>query len=144
MQQILTDKERQIFKKRVLDYHAAWSPGYEPFDIANAERFYSKHSDLSAYDIMPTQGPILGWENYKASLIKIMDGFANFIISLTEDDVRVFAYGDIICTTSDFTIQGTLKTGQPIESVGRTSLIWERQADDNWSIVHEHSSTPIS
>jgi ketosteroid isomerase-like protein len=135
MQSTLTNEEREAFKNQVLDYHAAWSPGHKPFDISSAERFYSKRPDLSAYDIMPTQGPILGWENYKTSLIQIMDGFANFTLSLTQDNVQVFVYGKI---------QGTLKNGQPIEGVGRTSLVWERQADDNWLIVHEHSSTPIS
>lgn len=143
MQPTLTHEEREAFRKQVLDYHAAWSPGHEPFDISRAERFYSKRPDLSAYDIMPTQGPILGWENYKTSLIQIMDGFADFTLSLTPDNVQVFAYGNIICTTSDFKIQGTLKNGQPIEGIGRTSLVWERQVDDNWLIVHEHSSTPI-
>jgi ketosteroid isomerase-like protein len=144
MPQTLTPEKRETFKKQVLEYHAAWSPGCKPFDITNAERFYSKSPDLSAYDIMPTQAPIVGWESYKAALIQIMDGFADFTLSLTEDDVRVFAYGDVICTTSDFTIKGTLKNGQPLEGIGRTSLIWERQADGNWLIVHEHSSTPIS
>jgi ketosteroid isomerase-like protein len=144
MQQTLTNEEREAFKKQVLDYHAAWSPGYEQFDISKAERFYSKRPNLSAYDIMPTQGPILGWENYKAALIQIMDGFAKFTLFLTQDDVQVFQYGNIICTTSDFRIEGTLQNDQPIEGVGRTSLVWERQADGNWLIVHEHSSTPIS
>jgi ketosteroid isomerase-like protein len=144
MQSTLTHDERESFKKKVLDYHAAWSLGHKPFNISKAERFYSKRPDLSAYDIMPTQGPILGWENYKASLIPIMDGFANFTLSITQDNVQVFEYGNIICTTSDFKIQGTFKNGQPIEGAGRTSLVWERQADHNWLIVHEHSSTPIS
>ncbi len=143
MQRTLTREEREAFKNQVLDYHAAWSPGRESFDISKAERFYSKRPDLSAYDIMPTQGPILGWENYKAALNQIMDSFANFTLSLTPDDVQVFQHGDIICTTSDFKIQGTLANNQPIEGVGRTSLVWEYQSDGNWLIVHEHSSTPI-
>jgi ketosteroid isomerase-like protein len=141
--QLLTDEERDAFKKRILDYHAAWSPGQKPFNIASAERFYSKRPDLSAYDIMPTQGPILGWDNYKAALSQIMNGFADFTLSLTQDDIQVFQYSDVICTTSDFRIQGTLYNGQPLEGVGRTSLLWEHQADNNWLIVHEHSSTPI-
>jgi ketosteroid isomerase-like protein len=145
MQQILLNQEQEaFFKQQVLDYHAAWSPGHQQFDIAKAERFYSKTPNLSAYDIMPTQEPIIGWENYKAELIKIMESFAKFILSLTQDNVRVFQYGNIICTTSDFKIQGILKNGQPIEGIGRTSLVWELQADGNWLIVHEHSSTPIS
>jgi ketosteroid isomerase-like protein len=145
MQQTLINQEQEaFFKQRVLDYHAAWSPGCEQFDIAKAEHFYSQRPDLSAYDIMPTKEPIIGWENYKAELIQIMEGFAKFTLSLTQDDVRVFQYGNIICTTSDFRIQGTLKNGQPIEGMGRTSLVWELQADGNWLIVHEHSSTPIN
>jgi ketosteroid isomerase-like protein len=141
MQPTLT--EREAFKDLVLEYHAAWSPGSRAFDIRNAERFYSQKSSLSAYDIMPTNGPIVGWENYKTELIRIMDGFAEFALVLTKDDVRVFRYGDIICTTSDFQIRGALKDGQPLEGVGRTSLIWELQEDGKWLIVHEHSSTPI-
>jgi ketosteroid isomerase-like protein len=144
MRQTLNNEEREAFKKEVLDYHAAWSPGHEQFDVSKAERFYSKRPDLSAYDIMPTQGPIIGWENYKVALLQIMAGFAKFTLFLTQDEVQIFQYGDIVCTTSDFRIQGTLKNGQPIEGVGRTSLVWELQANGNWLIVHEHSSTPIS
>ncbi|MBW4505488.1 MAG: nuclear transport factor 2 family protein [Scytonematopsis contorta HA4267-MV1] len=143
MQPALTDEEREAFKNLVVKYHAAWSPGREAFDIRNAKQFYSQKSSLSAYDIMPTKGPILGWENYKKELTHIMDGFAEFALFLTKDDVQVFRYGNIICTTSDFQIRGVLKNGQPLEGVGRTSLIWERQEDGNWLIVHEHSSTPI-
>jgi ketosteroid isomerase-like protein len=145
MQKTLPNRQQEtFFKQRVLDYHAAWSPGDKQFDISQAEPFYSKRPDLSAYDIMPTQGPVIGWENYKAALSQIMAGFAKFTLFLSQDNVQVFLYGNIICTTSDFKIQGTLKNGQPIIATGRTSLVWEQQADGDWLIVHEHSSTPIN
>lgn len=143
MQAVLTPEEIEMFKALVVDYNAAWSPGHDPFDISNAERYYSKDSELTAYDVMHTDGVIKGWENYKVELIKIMQGFADFNISLSRNDVEVFRHGDIVWTASYFRIKGMFKNGQPLESVGRTTLIWKRQEDGNWLIAHEHSSVPI-
>jgi hypothetical protein len=58
MQPALTNEEREAFKDLVVKYHAAWSPGREAFDIRNVEQFYSQKPSLSAYNIMPTKGPI--------------------------------------------------------------------------------------
>ena len=143
MQATLTPEEREMFKALVVDYHAAWSPGHDPFDISNAERYYSKGSELTAYDVMHTDSVIKGWENYKAELLQIMQGFANFNISLSRNDVEVFRHGDIVWTASYFRIKGMFKNGQPLESIGRTTLVWKRQEDSNWLIAHEHSSVPI-
>ncbi len=144
MQTTLTSAESEMFKALVVDYHAAWSPGHETFDISNAERYYSKDSELTAYDVMHTNGVIKGWENYKAELLQIMQGFADFNISLSRDDVEVFRHGDIVWTASYYRIKGMFKNSQPLESMGRTTLVWKRQEDSNWLIAHEHSSVPIT
>lgn len=144
MQATLTPEEREMFKALVVNYHAAWSPGHDPFDIRNAERYYSKGSELTAYDVMHTDSVIKGWENYKAELLQIMQGFADFNISLSRNDVEVFRHGDIVWTASYFRIKGMFKNGQPLESIGRTTLVWKRQEDSNWLIAHEHSSVPIT
>jgi hypothetical protein len=88
MQTTLTPEESEMFKALVVDYHAAWSPGHEPFNISNAERYYSKDDELTAYDVMHTDGVIKGWKKYKVELIKIMQGFADFNISLNKNDVE--------------------------------------------------------
>lgn len=144
MQTALTPEESEMFKTLVVDYHAAWSPGHEPFNISNAERYYGKDDELTAYDVMHTDGVIKGWEKYKIELIKIMQGFADFNISLNKNDVEVFRHGEIVWTASYFRIQGMFKNGQPLESMGRTTLIWKHQEDGNWLIAHEHSSLPIT
>lgn len=144
MQTTLTSAESEMFKALVVDYHAAWSPGHETFDISNAERYYSKDSELTAYDVMHTNGVIKGWENYKAKLLEIMQGFADFNISLSRDDVEVFRHGDIVWTASYYRIKGMFKNSQPLESMGRTTLVWKRQEDSSWLIAHEHSSVPIT
>lgn len=143
MQSTLIPKEREEFKNLVQDYLAAWSPGRNSFEISSAECFYSKGAELTAYDVFHTDGVIKGWDNYKAELTRIMNSFADFNIILNKDDVEVFRQGDIAWTASYFKIQGTFKSGQPIETVGRTSLVWQRQDDGRWLIVHEHSSAPI-
>jgi ketosteroid isomerase-like protein len=140
----LTSEECDFFKARVIDYHAAWSPGRETFDIRKTEPYYSKSSELTAYDVVDTNGVIKGWENYKAELLQIMQGWLDFNISLTKPDVEVFRHGDIVWTTSTFQIKGMLQNGQSLEAIGRTSLVWKHQDDGNWLIVHEHSSVPIS
>ncbi len=143
MQSTLTIQEREEFKNLVQDYYAAWSPGRNSFDISKAERFYSKGVELSAYDVFHTDGVIRGWNNYKAELTQIMDSFADFNIIMNKDDVEVFRHGDITWTASHFKIKGTFKNAQQIEAVGRNSLVWQRQDDRDWLIVHEHSSAPI-
>ncbi|MBW4445667.1 MAG: nuclear transport factor 2 family protein [Spirirestis rafaelensis WJT71-NPBG6] len=143
MQSTLTSEECQAFKNLVQDYYAVWSPGRNSFDISKAESFYSQGSELTAYDVFHTDGAIKGWDNYRAELTRIMDNFADFNIIMNKDDVEVFCHGDIAWTTSDFKIKGAFKNGQPIESVGRNSLVWQRQDNGRWLIVHEHSSAPI-
>lgn len=143
MQSTLTPEELEEFRNLVRDYYAAWSPGRNLFDISVAERFYSKGADLTAYDVFPTQGAIVGWENYKAELTRIMDGFQEFTLILNKEDIQVFRRGDITWTTSDFKIRATLKNGQSVEGVGRNTLVWEQQDSGGWLIVHEHSSSPL-
>ena len=72
MQATLTSEEREMFKALVVDYHSAWSPGRDPFDISYAERYYSKGSELTAYDVMHTDGATKGWENYEDAQLKAM------------------------------------------------------------------------
>lgn len=143
MQSMPILEECEIFKNLVHEYHAAWSPGRNPFKISNVERFYSTDADLTAYDLLHTDEVIKGWENYKAELIKIMDGLVDFSLTLTSDDVEVFLHGDIAWTTSYFRVKGMFKNGQALETIVRTSLVWRRQDQKRWLIVHEHSSVPI-
>ena len=61
------------------------------------------------------------------------------------DDLRVWVNGDIGWTTLSLSEKGALSNGDSIDMPeARVTLIFERQPDGAWLIVHEHGSVSMA
>ena len=126
----------------------AWVAGWRtspeaPFEIGQIAGLYVKDDRLFSYDFGRPHTGVSGWDKasrYYAGFMAIPKSWR-----LTDgDDLRVTVRGDIAWTTVSLSGLGEMPDGDPIElPEARVTLIFERQADGDWLILHEHGSASI-
>lgn len=126
----------------------AWVSGWRtspetPFTIDQIENLYVKDDRLFSYDFGRPHKGVEGWEN----AARYYEGFMAIPArwSLTPgDDLRVNLRGDIAWTTVSLMGEGSMANGDLISlPESRVTLIFERQKDGKWLIIHEHGSSSI-
>ena len=84
-----------------------------------------------------------GWDDYEQGIqTNLFDKMPKFILS-ANDDLHLTRRDNLAWTTFTWHLSAQLNDGTPIETDGRQTDIWEKQ-NDQWLIVHEHISTPVS
>jgi ketosteroid isomerase-like protein len=125
------------FKAMVQRYWDVWGAG----DLDKAAAMYAKDADLVFYDLEPLK--YNGWDQYRKGVVpNILAKFENVSFRLN-DDLKATRRGNVAWTTVTAHASGKLKTGAPVETDMRHSVIWEKRGPD-WLIVHEHVSVPSS
>jgi len=125
------------FKVMVQRYWEVWGAG----DLDKAAAMYAKDPDLVFYDLEPLK--YNGWDQYRQGVVpNILAKFEKVAFRLN-DDLKATRRGDVAWTSVTAHASGKLKTGAPVETDMRHSVIWEKRGP-NWLIVHEHVSAPSS
>jgi ketosteroid isomerase-like protein len=125
------------FKAMVQRYWDVWGAG----DLDKAAAMYAKDSDLVFYDLEPLK--YNGWDRYRQGVVpNILAKFEKVAFHLN-DDLKATRRGNVAWTTVTAHASGKLKTGAPVETDMRHTVIWEKRGPD-WLIVHEHVSAPSS
>ncbi len=98
---------------------------------------------LFSYDFGRPHRGVSGWERasrYYAGFMAIPKSWR-----LTAgDDLRVTVKGEIAWATLSLSGTGEMPNGDPIDlPEARVTLIFERQDDGDWLILHEHGSASI-
>ena len=134
---ISNTSERQEFKQLVDRTHKAWN-SRDPHALA---KFYAKNADLIFYDALPMQ--YKGWDEYERGIqSNLFNKMPKFILS-ANDDLHLVERDNLAWTTFTWHLSAELNNGTSIETDGRQTDIWEKQ-NDEWLIVHEHISAPVS
>ncbi|WP_422365023.1 YybH family protein [Pelagibius sp.] len=126
----------------------AWVKGWHsspeaPFSLDQIADLYVKDHRLFSYDFGRPHSGVEGWDKaapYYEGFMAIPKRWA-----LTSGgDLRVNLQGDIAWTTLSLSGEGETQDGAPIDlPEARVTLIFERQEDGDWLIVHEHGSAAI-
>ena len=134
---ISNPQETQEFKQLIEETHEAWN-SHNPHALA---KFYAQDPDLIFYDALPMK--YQGWDDYEQGIqTNLFDKMPKFILS-ANDDLHLTRRDNLAWTTFTWHLSAQLNDGTPIETDGRQTDIWEKQ-NDQWLIVHEHISTPVS
>ena len=121
---------RQVFENYIKSVNAA--------DLTLGSDIWMQSPDIIA--VTPA-GRFQGWDQVRDEVyIKFLQQ------SLTERDlqpsnVSIHTMGDSAWLAFDWAFKGTLAIGQPIESKGWESHVYQR-TDRGWKIVHMHYSVP--
>lgn len=129
------------FQKFHDEYFAAWA---EHFDRAKADvpaKFYAIDPGLVIYDPAGKQ-PFTTYSELSEHLQNSYKSLSRFLFH-SNNDLRVWHRGNFAWITFTFATDLTPKEGQQTRFVGRQTNVLVKR-DDNWVIIHEHPSIPIS
>ena len=121
---------RQVFENYLKSVNAA--------DLALGSDIWMQSADIVA--VTPF-GRFQGWDQVREEVyVKFLQQ------SLTERDLRpgnvsIHVMGDSAWLEFDWVFKGKMATGQPVESKGWESHVYQR-TDKGWKIVHLHYSVP--
>ncbi|HIC81993.1 MAG TPA: hypothetical protein EYH07_20065 [Kiloniellaceae bacterium] len=136
--------DRATLEAKTRAWVAGWHTSPEaPFAIEQIADLYVQDHRLFSYDFGRPHYGVEGWDKaapYYAGFMAIPRRW-----TLTSgEDLRVTVQGDIAWTTLSLAGSGETQDGAPIDlPEARVTLIFERQDDGDWRIVHEHGSAAI-
>jgi ketosteroid isomerase-like protein len=109
------------------------------WQVGNVELLHKAYAD----DVSVVNGlwapPVMGWANYLASYQAQRARAQQVRLDRLNTLIRVNAAGNFAwaCYQWEFT---AVVDGQPSTAQGHTTLILQKGADNNWLIVHNHTS----
>lgn len=132
--------DRDMIEALMNDYCDTLILGDAPFDIAQVERLYIRDARFTAYDIAPPNAGYIGWAAYEQGWAEIMSRYASFEMRWC-GAIDGGRRGDMIWSLAPFEVfvRATPEM-EPLRKEGRVSLVWLREPDGAWRIVHEHVS----
>lgn len=137
-------EDHATLSAKTLAWVAGWHSSPDaPFSLDQISDLYVQDHRLFSYDFGRPHDGVEGWAKaapYYEGFMAIPKRWA-----LTPgEDLRVTLQGDIAWTTLSLSGSGETRDGSPIDlPEARVTLIFERQDDGNWLIVHEHGSAAI-
>ena len=126
----------------------AWVAGWRtspeaPFTIDQIADLYVKDDRLFSYDFGRPHNGVEGWEQASRYYAGFMAIPSHWRLE-AGDDLRITVRGDVAWTTLSLSGAGAMPNGDPIAlPEARVTLIFERQDDGQWLILHEHGSASI-
>ena len=135
-------------RSRLTHLTEKWVKGWrtspdQPFKIGQIADLYVKTDRLFSYDFGRPHKGVEGWANAS----RYYEGFMAIPARWTltpGNDLRVSINGNVGWTTLSLKGEGAMPNGDPISlPEARVTLIFERQLDGGWLIVHEHGSASI-
>lgn len=135
-------------RSRLSSLTEKWVEGWrtspdQPFKIDQISDLYAKTNRLFSYDFGRPHDGVEGWEEASRYYAGFMAIPARWKLTPGQD-LRVKINGDVGWTTLSLKGEGAMPNGDPISlPEARVTLIFERQPDGGWLIVHEHGSASI-
>ena len=137
------DDEAAI-RQRLDDIFPAWSPGRNEFSIGDIADYYVQSENMFAFDtLMPTTSVMDGWQSFADNWKQALGAMDNFNCHMA-DLINVHVRGDIAWSALILNVSAEVtETGETIEGSQQVSLVWVKEADGAWRIIHEHLSGPV-
>ena len=128
----------------VLKWVAGWHTSPEkPFKVAQVADLYVRDGRLFSYDFGRPHNGVEGWDAAARYYQGFMDIPARWDLE-AGGDLRVTVRDAIAWATVSLRGRGEMPNGDAIDMPeARVTLIFERQQDGNWLILHEHGSTAL-
>ncbi|MEM9013422.1 MAG: nuclear transport factor 2 family protein [Pseudomonadota bacterium] len=139
-----TAEERAALEASTLAWVAGWRTSPEArFTIEQIAHLYVQDDRLFSYDFGRPHDGVEGWASAARYYERFMAIPARWTLT-PGDDLRVTVRGDIAWTTLSLVASGEMPNGDPIDlPESRVTLIFERQDDGTWLILHEHGSSSV-
>ena len=137
------DDEAAI-RQRLEDIFPAWSPGRNEFSINDIADYYVQSEDMFAFDtLMPTTSIMAGWQSFADNWTKALGTMDNFKCHMS-NLLNVHVMGDIAWSALVLDVSAEIKdTGETMKGSQQVSLVWKKEEDGIWRIIHEHLSGPV-
>jgi len=112
---------------------------WSTLDPANAAQYYAD-GPHTFFDIAPLK--YASWDEYQAGVKNVLANYKSAKCTVT-DDALIHPHGDLTWATATIKDEMTTKAGKVEMGAFRWTVIWEKQKDGKWLIVHEHISEPL-
>ncbi len=105
-----------------------------------ASKFYDKGATHVFFDITPLK--YTGWADYQRGVRDVLAQFQSFKATVNPD-AQIHRHGDLAWGAATWHGDIVNKDGSKSSMDGRWTVLWRRKGND-WLIVHEHVSVPLS
>lgn len=131
------------FLKLSKQHAAVWSEGSVETAGFRLRKFYIKDFPVRLYMPWAPHNGFQIWTAFEQGLVEYLRLTAKKITLTQHGDLEATQYGDIAWSTA--TVHFNIEQHDEIQysADGRQTLIWIKQ-NNNWVIVHEHLSIPMS
>jgi ketosteroid isomerase-like protein len=113
--------------------------GWATLDPAQVAQYYAPGQHVF-FDITPLK--YNSWAEYQEGVKKVLAGYKSAAFAVN-DDAAVHRHGDLSWGTATIKEELTQTSGKREMGNFRWTVVWEKQQDGRWLIVHEHVSEPL-
>jgi ketosteroid isomerase-like protein len=107
------------------------------FQVHNIEAMHKYYSDDCVFVSGAYAPPIVGWQNYVTDYQRSLAAFQG--MQLIRRNTYVFVHGDVAWASYQWEFLSSYQN-KPYSARGQTTLVLQKTADNNWLIVHNHTS----
>jgi len=113
--------------------------GWSTLDPSKVAQYYAQ-GPHAFFDIAPVK--YASWDEYQAGVVKTLADFKSAVCTVN-DDAAIHPHGDLAWGTATVKMDATMKSGKREMATLRWTVVFEKQKDGKWLIVHEHVSEPL-
>lgn len=136
-------KTNAEFLKLSKQLTAVWSEGSVDTAGVRLKKFYTEDYPVRLYMPWTPHDGFQTWTAFEQGLDEYLSLTAKKITLVQHDDLEATQSGDIAWSTATVHFNFEQHDDTQVSADGRQTLIWIRQGN-NWVIVHEHLSIPMS
>jgi ketosteroid isomerase-like protein len=114
--------------------------GWSALDPAAMKQFYVQGDHLF-FDIAPVK--YSNWTEYQTGVTELLKAYKSFKMTLN-DDAQIHHEGNLTWAVATIKEDAVTATGKHELGTFRWTVLFQKQPDGNWLIVHEHTSVPAS
>ena len=136
--------DKTVIQQRLEAIFPAWSPGRNEFSIDDIADYYVQSEDMFAFDtLMPSTSVMDGWQSFADNWNQALAAMDNFNCHMAEL-LNIHVKDDIAWSALILNVSAEIRaTGETIDGSQQVSLVWIKEADGVWRIIHEHLSGPV-
>lgn len=107
------------------------------FQLNNVEMMHKYYSDNCVFVSGAYAPPVVGWQNYVVDYQRSMAQFRG--MQLIRRNTYVFVHADVAWASYQWEFLSNYE-GKPYSAHGQTTLILQKNSENKWLIVHNHTS----
>ena len=121
----------KAYLQKVLDGWSALKP-------AKMKQYYAQDDHLF-FDIAPVK--YSNWTEYQAGVTELLESYKSLKMTLN-DDAQIHHEGNLTWVVATIKEESVSSTNKHEMGTFRWTVVFQKQKDGKWFIVHEHTSVP--